>query len=103
MKFTILSQACLHVEHRDPVNPWNSAIIPPVTAAGSTTPMPADCAAGDSGTLSIGVSIVLYRTPVTAVAELLQQLLTQGARPVYLIDHTPQELHAFQSWGPPPP
>jgi len=45
---------------------------------------------------------VLYRTPVTAVAELLQQLLAQGARLVYLIDNSPKEFDAFKGWVPPP-
>jgi GT2 family glycosyltransferase len=63
--------------------------------------MPADSAATDSG-LPIGVSIVLYRTPVAAIAELLQQLLAQGARLVYLIDNSPKEFDTFQGWVPPP-
>jgi GT2 family glycosyltransferase len=64
--------------------------------------MPADSAVTDPGTLSIGVSIVLYRTPVTAITELLQQLLTQGARIVYVIDNSPKDFDAFKDWVPPP-
>jgi len=32
----------------------------------------------DAQTLSLGVSIVLYRTPVAAIEPLLQELLAQG-------------------------
>jgi GT2 family glycosyltransferase len=63
----------------------------------------ADSAAGmDPRTLPIGVSIVLYRTPVADVAPLLEQLLSQGARLVYLIDNSPKSFDAFQGWTPPP-
>jgi GT2 family glycosyltransferase len=58
-------------------------------------------AVSDSDTLSIGVSIVLYRTPVTAIEALLRQLLTQGARLVYLIDNSPKDFDAFKDWVPP--
>jgi GT2 family glycosyltransferase len=65
-------------------------------------PMSADSTVTDSDTLSIGVSIVLYCTPVTAIAELLRQLLSQGARLVYIIDNSPKEFDAFKGWVPPP-
>jgi GT2 family glycosyltransferase len=64
--------------------------------------MSADSGVTDSDTLSIGVSIVLYRTPVAAIMELLQQLLTQGARLIYLIDNSPKEFDAFAGWVPNP-
>jgi GT2 family glycosyltransferase len=65
-------------------------------------PMSADPDGTDSGTLSLGVSIVLFRTPVTAIRELLAQLLTQGARLIYLIDNSPKEFDAFENWVPHP-
>jgi GT2 family glycosyltransferase len=64
--------------------------------------MSADSGVTDPDTLSIGVSIVLYRTPVAAILELLQQLLTQGARLIYLIDNSPREFDAFAGWVPNP-
>lgn len=51
--------------------------------------------------LSIGVSIVLYRTSVHTVLPLLEQLLAQGARRVYLIDNSPAGFDAFAGWNPP--
>jgi GT2 family glycosyltransferase len=53
-------------------------------------------------TLSLGVSIVLYRTAVTAIEPLLRQLLEQGARLVYLVDNSPKDFDTFQGWTPPP-
>jgi GT2 family glycosyltransferase len=58
--------------------------------------------ATDGGTLSLGVSVVLYRTRVAEIERLVQQLLAQGARLVYLIDNSPKEFDAFQGWVPPP-
>jgi GT2 family glycosyltransferase len=55
----------------------------------------------ESGTLSVGVSIVLYRTPVLDVAGLVEQLLSQGARLVYLVDNSPKDFDAFAGWTPP--
>ncbi len=81
MQFTILSPTRLHAESNS---------------------MPADPQLSPSGTLSLGVSIVLYRTPVTAIAHLLDQLLAQGARLIYLIDNSPKEFDTFQDWVPTP-
>jgi GT2 family glycosyltransferase len=64
--------------------------------------MPADSNVTDPGTLSLGVSIVVYRTAATALSELLQQLLDQGARLIYLIDNSPREFDAFAGWVPHP-
>jgi GT2 family glycosyltransferase len=58
-------------------------------------------AASDTrATLSLGVSIVLYRTPVAVIGGLLEQLLEQGARRIYLIDNSPPEFDAFAGWRP---
>lgn len=58
-------------------------------------------APGGRISLSLGVSIVLYRTPVQAILPLLQALRQQGARLIYLIDNSPKEFDAFQGWSPP--
>ena len=63
--------------------------------------MPAASAATDCNILPLGVSIVLYCTPVSAIEKLLQQLLSQGAQLIYLIDNSPKELDAFKGWVPP--
>lgn len=64
--------------------------------------MSADPDIADTHTLSLGVSIVLYRTRVAAIEALLQQLLEQGARLIYLVDNSPQDFDTFQDWQPPP-
>lgn len=51
--------------------------------------------------LSLGASIVLYKTPVHEVEPLIQQLLEQGAARLYLIDNSPFEFDTFGSWIPP--
>lgn len=51
--------------------------------------------------LSVGVSIVLYKTPVLAVEPLIAQMLDQGAAKVYLIDNSPLAFDTFGSWTPP--
>jgi GT2 family glycosyltransferase len=59
-------------------------------------------AAADShGSLSLGVSIVLYRTPVAVIHHLIEQLIDQGARRIYLIDNSPPEFDAFAGWRAP--
>jgi GT2 family glycosyltransferase len=63
--------------------------------------MSADPDLADAPTLPLGVSIVLYRTPITAIEPLLQQLLAQGARLVYLVDNSPKDFDTFQGWTPP--
>ncbi len=61
-----------------------------------------EAAASDThATLSLGVSIVLYRTPVAAIGRLLEQLLEQGARRIYLIDNSPPAFDSFAGWQPP--
>jgi len=64
--------------------------------------MSADPDVADAHTLSLGVSIVMYRTRVAAIEQLLQQLLEQGARLIYLVDNSPKEFDTFQGWTPPP-
>ena len=64
-------------------------------------PMSAEEAA-DSATVSVGVSIVLYRTRVAEVEALVGQLLDQGVSLVYLIDNSPKSFDAFADWKPPP-
>jgi len=51
--------------------------------------------------LSLGVSIVLYKTPVAAISRLLGQLIEQGARRIYLVDNSPPQFDAFAGWRPP--
>ena len=52
--------------------------------------------------LSLGASIVLYRTRIERVAALLDQLLEQGAERVYLVDNSPRSFDTFGDWTPPP-
>ncbi len=54
-----------------------------------------------TGLLSLGASIVLYRTPVQAVQPLIEQFLQQGAQQVYLVDNSPPPFDAFRDWRPP--
>jgi GT2 family glycosyltransferase len=49
--------------------------------------------------LSIGVSIVLYRMRVREIAPLLEQLLAQGARRIYIVDNSPPEFGTFADWS----
>jgi GT2 family glycosyltransferase len=58
-------------------------------------------AAPSPATLSLGVSIVLYKMPVAEILPLVQDLLTQRARLVYLIDNSPPGFDAFAGWTPP--
>jgi GT2 family glycosyltransferase len=51
--------------------------------------------------LSLGVSIVLYRTPVKEVEALLAQLFSQGAARIYLVDNSPLSFDTFGDWAPP--
>ena len=50
--------------------------------------------------LPIGVSIVLYRTPVAKIEPLLQEFLQQGAARIYLIDNSPLSFDPFEGWQP---
>jgi GT2 family glycosyltransferase len=54
-----------------------------------------------ASTLSLGASIVLYRTPVHAIAPLIEQFLEQGTSRLYLIDNSPKGWDAFRGWKPP--
>jgi GT2 family glycosyltransferase len=54
-----------------------------------------------SRSLSLGVSIVLYRTPVQEVEALLAQLFSQGAARIYLVDNSPRSFDTFGDWVPP--
>ncbi|MGH8218265.1 MAG: glycosyltransferase [Steroidobacteraceae bacterium] len=49
--------------------------------------------------LSLGVSIVLYRTRAVSVSPLVRALLDQGAGRVYLIDNSPYEFRAFEGFA----
>jgi hypothetical protein len=51
--------------------------------------------------LSLGVSIVLYRTPVLEIQQLIDELLEQGAARIYLIDNSPLSFDTFGAWIPP--
>lgn len=48
--------------------------------------------------LSIGASIVLYRSRATEIRRLVDQLLKQGAARVYIIDNSPLEFPTFENW-----
>lgn len=50
--------------------------------------------------LSLGVSIVLYRTAAVAVRPLVEQLLEQNVARVYLIDNSPASFNTFREWVP---
>jgi GT2 family glycosyltransferase len=60
--------------------------------------MPSDSAARP---LSLGVSIVLYRTPVGEIEGLIEQVLAQGAARIYLVDNSPRSFDTFKGWRPP--
>jgi len=51
--------------------------------------------------LSLGASIVLYRTPVRSILPLVEQFLAQGVSLLYLIDNSPAGFDAFAGWEPP--
>lgn len=51
--------------------------------------------------LSLGVSIVLYRTPISEIEALLGEILQQGAAHVYLVDNSPASFDTFGNWSPP--
>ena len=51
--------------------------------------------------LSLGVSIVLFRTPIAEVAALIGELLEQGAERIYLVDNSPLTFDTFGNWQPP--
>lgn len=59
-------------------------------------------AAQPEATLSLGASIVLYKTRVAEILPLVEQMLVQGANLVYLIDNSPKGFDAFFGWKPPP-
>lgn len=50
--------------------------------------------------LSLGVSIVLYKTRVATVEDLLRQLIEQGASRIYLVDNSPISFPTFDGWEP---
>ena len=50
--------------------------------------------------LSLGISIVLFRTQAVAVRALVEGLLAQGAAHVYIIDNSPDSFGAFAGWLP---
>lgn len=60
-----------------------------------------EISAGSGDTLSLGASIVLYRTAVWNIVPLIEQLLAQGVRLLYLIDNSPPGFDTFQGWKPP--
>lgn len=51
--------------------------------------------------LSLGVSIVLYRTRVLEIDRLVEELLDQGVARVYLVDNSPLVFDTFGTWIPP--
>lgn len=51
--------------------------------------------------LSLGVSIVLYRTRVAEIQQLVEELIEQGAARVYLVDNSPPAFDTFGTWVPP--
>ena len=51
--------------------------------------------------LSLGASIVLYRTAVRSILPLIEQFLAQGVSRLYLIDNSPAGFDAFAGWEPP--
>lgn len=56
--------------------------------------------ASDSrGVPSVGVSIVLYRTPVGQIRPLIEQLFEQGIARLYLVDNSPAWFNAFEGWS----
>jgi GT2 family glycosyltransferase len=55
----------------------------------------------NSATLSLGVSIVLYKMPVAEILPLVRELLAQGTRQIYLVDNSPKGFDAFAGWTPP--
>jgi GT2 family glycosyltransferase len=52
-------------------------------------------------TLSLGVSIVLFKMPVAEIQPLVDSLLAQGTRLVYIVDNSPKGFDAFAGWAPP--
>jgi GT2 family glycosyltransferase len=48
--------------------------------------------------LSLGASIVLYRTAGSAIRPLVEALLAQGVARVYLVDNSPESFDAFRDW-----
>jgi len=51
---------------------------------------------------SLGVSIVLYKTPYSRVAPLLAQLLAQGASEIFLVDNSAKDDPFWADWQAPP-
>ena len=51
-----------------------------------------------SGALSLGVSIVLYRTHVSKIERLVHEALAQGAERIYLVDNSPLDFPSFEGW-----
>lgn len=63
--------------------------------AGANTPMT------HGRYLSLGVSIVLYRTPVSEIECLISEFLQQGAAYIYVVDNSPITFDPFGNWTPP--
>lgn len=55
----------------------------------------------DDPPLSLGASIVLYRTPVVEIEPLIRELLEQGVTRIYLVDNSPLTFDTFGGWTPP--
>jgi GT2 family glycosyltransferase len=51
------------------------------------------------GMLSVGASIVLYRTHIARVRSLIDQLLEQGVARLYLVDNSPPAFDTFEGWS----
>jgi GT2 family glycosyltransferase len=62
-------------------------------------PLPdADPPMGPAALLSVGVSIVLYRTPINQIRGLIDQLLAQRVARVYVVDNSADSAEAFRDW-----
>lgn len=60
----------------------------------------ADCGERQSHAAhSVGVSIVLYRTPIVQIRPLIDQLFEQGIARLYLVDNSPPSFNAFDGWS----
>lgn len=56
-------------------------------------------ASGGAPPLSLGASIVLFRTTIGTVRALIEDLLGQGVARVYVIDNSPESFGAFRGWS----
>jgi GT2 family glycosyltransferase len=79
-----------------------TAVCDGISAKGIATAEAGDGAGNRKrDTLSLGASIVLYRTPVREIFPLVEQFLDQGTQVVYLVDNSPKGFDAFRGWAPP--